>query len=128
MTEDKTKTSIKTKTPPKLVAFDAARYLDDDEAVAEYMTAILETNDPNLLLLALSDVAAQKAWRRWLKMQASARKSLQGTFPRGQTTVRDRHEGCPSVGRQVHCAACLKHTDRTISPGERQPRDLASAR
>ena len=40
MTADKTKTSIKTKTPPKLVAFDAARYLDDDEAVAEYMTAI----------------------------------------------------------------------------------------
>ena len=41
----------------KLVAFDAARYLDDDEAIAEYMTAALEANDPDLLLLALSDVA-----------------------------------------------------------------------
>ena len=29
----------KTKAPLKLVAFDAARYLDDDEAIAEYVTA-----------------------------------------------------------------------------------------
>ena len=50
----------KSKTPLKLVAFDAARYLDDDEAIAEYVTTILETNDPDLLLLALSDVARAK--------------------------------------------------------------------
>ena len=31
--------------------------LNDDEAIAEHMTAVLETNDPDLLLLALSDVA-----------------------------------------------------------------------
>ncbi len=46
-----------TETPLKLVAFDAARYLDDDEAIAEYMTAVLEANDPDLLQLAVSDVA-----------------------------------------------------------------------
>ena len=45
------------KTKPKLLAFDAARYLTDDEAIAEYMTAVLETDDTDLLLLALSDVA-----------------------------------------------------------------------
>ena len=50
----------KSKAPLKLVAFDAARYLDDDEAIAEYMTAVLEANDPDLLLLALSDVARAK--------------------------------------------------------------------
>ena len=41
----------------KLVPFDAARYLTDDEAIAEYMTAVLETGDSNLLLLALGDIA-----------------------------------------------------------------------
>jgi len=41
----------------KLLPFDAARYLTDDAAVAEYMTAVLETDDPDLLLLALGDVA-----------------------------------------------------------------------
>ena len=49
-----------TEAPLKLVAFDAARYLNNDEAIAEYMTAVLETNDPDLLLLALSDVAWAK--------------------------------------------------------------------
>ena len=48
------------KTKPKLFAFDAARYLTDDEAIAEYMTAMLETDDTDLLLLALSDVARAK--------------------------------------------------------------------
>lgn len=41
----------------KLVAFDVARYLDDDAAIPDYMTAVLEANDPDLLLLALGDVA-----------------------------------------------------------------------
>ena len=41
----------------KLLPFDAARYLTDDASVAEYMTAVLETDDPDLLLLALDDVA-----------------------------------------------------------------------
>ena len=46
---------MKTKAPPKLLPFDAARYLDNDEAVAEYMTAahlvlVWQTrDDPNLL-------------------------------------------------------------------------------
>ena len=35
----------------KLIPFDAARYLGDDTAVAEYLTAILEADDPDLLLL-----------------------------------------------------------------------------
>ena len=32
----------KAKTPVKLLAFDAARYLDSEAAIAEYMTAVLE--------------------------------------------------------------------------------------
>ena len=47
----------KPKAPTKLLPFDAARYLTDNTATAEYMTAILETDDPDLLLLALGDVA-----------------------------------------------------------------------
>jgi len=47
----------KAKAATELIPFDAARYLTDDTAVAEYMTAVLETNDPDLLLLALGDVA-----------------------------------------------------------------------
>ena len=69
-------TKAKTKTPLKLVAFDAARYLDDDEAIAEYMTAVLEADDPDLLLLALSDVARAKGMAQVAKDAGLGRESL----------------------------------------------------
>ena len=37
--------------------FDAAPYLDNEEAVAAYLTDILEANDPALLAAALGDIA-----------------------------------------------------------------------
>jgi probable addiction module antidote protein len=40
-----------------LPEFDAARYLDSDEAIAEYLTAVIEQNDPALLAAALGDIA-----------------------------------------------------------------------
>lgn len=47
----------KKKQKTKLVPFDAAKYLLDDEAIAEYMNAVLEAEDLDLLLLALGDMA-----------------------------------------------------------------------
>lgn len=44
-----------------LVPFDAARYLNDDAAIAEYESVVQEAGDPNLLLLARSDIAHAKA-------------------------------------------------------------------
>ena len=85
----------KAKTPLKLVAFDAARYLDDDEAIAEYMTAVLETNDPDLLLVALSDVARAKG------MAVLVTESLPTSLRLLQTRMKDldlsRHFGTPPV-------------------------------
>ena len=82
-----------TKTSPKLIAFDATRYLEDDEAIAEYMTAILETNDPDLLLLALSDVARAKGMAQVAKDAGVGRESLYkaltpGAKPRFETVVK----------------------------------------
>lgn len=47
----------KGKTKIKLLRFDAARYLRDDTAIAEYMTAVLEADEPDLLSAELGDVA-----------------------------------------------------------------------
>ena len=79
--------------PKKLIAFDAARYLDDDDAIAEYMTAILETNDPDLLLLALSDVARAKGMAQVAKDAGVGRESLYkaltpGAKPRFETVMK----------------------------------------
>ena len=83
----------KTKAPLKLVAFDAARYLDDDEAVAEYMTVVLEANDPDLLLLALSDVARAKGMAQVARDAGLGRESLYkalapGAKPRFETVMK----------------------------------------
>lgn len=45
---------------PKLVDFDATRYLDNDEAIAEYLSAALETNDDDFLQQALGDAVRAK--------------------------------------------------------------------
>lgn len=83
----------KTKAPLKLVAFDAAKYLDDDEAIAQYMTAILETDDPDLLLLALGDVARAKGMAQVARDAGLGRESLYkalspGAKPRFETVMR----------------------------------------
>ena len=83
----------KPKAPRKLIAFDAARYLDDDEAIAEYMTAVLETEDPDLLLAALGDVARAKGMAQVAKDSGLGRESLYkalapGAKPRFDTVLK----------------------------------------
>jgi probable addiction module antidote protein len=83
----------RTKVPLKLVAFDAARYLNDDAAIAEYMTVVLEANDPDLLLLALSDVARAKGMAQVAKDAGLGRESLYkalapGAKPRFETVMK----------------------------------------
>jgi probable addiction module antidote protein len=83
----------KARTPLKLVAFDAARYLDDDEAIAEYMNAVLDANDPDLLLLALGDVARAKGMAQVAKDAGLGRESLYkalapGAKPRFETVMK----------------------------------------
>jgi probable addiction module antidote protein len=66
----------KAQAPRKLVSFDATRYLNDDDGIAEYVTAVLETNDPDLLLLALGDVARAKGIAQVAKDAGLGRESL----------------------------------------------------
>jgi len=54
----------KTKAPKKLRPFEAARHLTDDAAIAEYLAAVGETGDPELLLGALDDVARARGIAR----------------------------------------------------------------
>lgn len=79
-----------TKTPPKLVDFDAARYLDNDDAIAEYLSAVLEANDVDSLLLALGDVVRAKGMTQVARDAGLSRESLYkalapGAKPRFET-------------------------------------------
>lgn len=83
----------KTKPARKLRPFDPARYLTDDAAIAEYMTAILEEGDPDLLLLALGDIARAKGMSQIAKDSGLGRESLYkaltpGAKPRFDTVLK----------------------------------------
>ena len=41
----------------KLASFDASDYLDNEETIAEYLSASLENPDPDAFLMAVRDVA-----------------------------------------------------------------------
>lgn len=84
--------TVKT-SPPKLPPFDAARYRADDAAVAAYMTAVLETDDPDLLLLALGDLARARSMAQVAKDAGLGRESLYkaltaGAKPRFETVLK----------------------------------------
>ena len=81
------------KTKVKLLPFDAARYLNDDAAIAEYMTAVLETGDDDLLLLALGDIARARGMAEVAKAAGLGRESLYkalapGARPRFDTVLK----------------------------------------
>lgn len=83
----------KPKSKNKLLPFDAARYLTDDKAIAEYMTAVLEANDPDLLLAALGDVARARGMSQVAKDAGLGRESLYkalapGAKPRFDTVLK----------------------------------------
>jgi len=44
----------------ELSEFDASEYLNSEEDVAAYLTAVLEENDPGLLAAALGDIARKE--------------------------------------------------------------------
>ena len=77
----------------KLLPFDAARYLNDDEAIAEYVSAVLETEDSDLLLLALSDIARARGMAQIARDSGLGRESLYkalapGAKPRFDTIIK----------------------------------------
>jgi probable addiction module antidote protein len=83
----------KTKAKTQLLPFDAARYLTDDAAIAEYMTAVLETDNLDLLLLALGDVARARGMAQVAKDSGLGRESLYkalapGAKPRFDTILK----------------------------------------
>ncbi len=56
--------------------FDAADYLDGDEAVAAYLSAALDDDDPDFFLTAVKDVARARGMTQLAKDAGLGRESL----------------------------------------------------
>ena len=75
----------KPKAQIKLLPFDAARYLTDDAAVADYITAVLEIYDPYPLLLHWAMWHGPVGWLRSPKRRASGERACTKLWPPGQS-------------------------------------------
>lgn len=60
----------------ELPNFDAAQYLDSEEAIAAYLTDILTANDPALLAAALGDIARSRGMSDIAKASGITREAL----------------------------------------------------
>lgn len=80
----------------KLIPFDASEYLDNDEVIYEYLTAALESDDPDLLLVALGDIAKARGMSQIARATGLGRESLYkalapGARPRFETIMKVMH-------------------------------------
>ena len=80
----------------KITDFDPAAYLDSEETIAEYLTVTLEENDPDLLLVALSNVAKARGMAQIARDSGIGRESLYkalkpGSKPRFETIMKVMH-------------------------------------
>jgi probable addiction module antidote protein len=80
----------------KLATFDAADYLDDEETIAEYLSAALEDPNPDVFLAAIRDVARARGMTQLAKDAGLGRESLYkaltpGAKPRYDTMLKLLH-------------------------------------
>jgi len=71
-------------------AFDAARYLDNDKVIAEYLSAAAQDSNPDVFIAALGDVAKARGMAQIAKDAGLGRESLYkalsaGAHPRYET-------------------------------------------
>ena len=77
----------------RFTAFDAADYLDSDEAIAAYLSAVLEDDNSDLFLVAVKDVARARGMTQLAKDTGLGRESLYkalapGAKPRYDTILK----------------------------------------
>jgi probable addiction module antidote protein len=84
-------------------AFDIADYLDNDEVIAEYLTAALEDANPDVFLMAVADVAKARGMSGVANQTGLGRESLYKAFAPG---AKPRYETVRKVlkalGVQLH--------------------------
>lgn len=77
----------------RFTPFDAADYLDNEETIAAYLSAMLEEDDPEMFLVAIKDVARARGMTQLARDTGIGRESLYkalapGAKPRYDTILK----------------------------------------
>lgn len=87
----------------KYTAFDAAEYLDSEEAIAEYLNAALADPNPDVFLAALSDAVKARGVANVAEAAGLGRESLYKTLSPGAAPRYDTVRKLVSaLGVQLH--------------------------
>lgn len=89
--------------------FDFAEHLDSEDAIAEYLTAVLEENDPALLASALGDIARARGMSEIARASGMSREALY------KALRPDAHPRFETINR-VCTALGVKLVVQTITP------------
>lgn len=86
--------------------FDTANYLDSEEIIAEYLNAALDDGNPDLLLMALGNIAKARGMTQVAKSAGLGRESLYkslsaGSKPQYETVVKVIN----ALGLKLHATA-----------------------
>jgi len=97
----------------KPTVFDAADYLDSEEVIAEYLNVALASEDPDLVLQAIADVAKVRGMAQLAKDTGLGRESLYkslapGAKPRYDTVLKVIR----ALGVELHAAPVLLSSSR----------------
>jgi len=89
-----------------LPEFDVTEYLDSDQAIADYLTAVIEQDDASLLAAALGDIARARGMTEIARVSGMTREGLYKALrpdaqPRFETVARV----CKALGIRLHAEA-----------------------
>jgi probable addiction module antidote protein len=93
----------------QIAPFDAADYLNNEKVIAEYLNAALEDENPNVFLIAVSDIAKARGMAQLAKDTGLGRESLYkalapGAKPRYDTVLKLMR----ALGVQLHATPSHK--------------------
>jgi len=97
----------------KLAPFDAAKYVTNRKVIAAYVTEALETGDPELVVIAIGDVARAQGMTQIARKAGLSRENLYralgaGTHPEFGTVLRT----LTALGVQLTAKPALRKRNR----------------
>jgi len=102
----------------KTSKFDVAQYLDSDEVMAEYLTAAMENDNPDVFLAALADVAKARGITKLAQESGLGRESLYKVFAPGS---KPRFETIMKITKALGVPLAVKGEPQaeSVRPGAR---------
>jgi probable addiction module antidote protein len=112
----------------KTIPWDAAEYLDSDEAAAAYLNAALEDGDATLIATALGDVARTRGMSRIAREIGASREGLYRSLSKeGNPELATVLKITRAMGFQLSVASKRVAANKPLAKGSKRGRRVRAA-